>query len=173
MPGGYSLSTTELSPTTGADPREDPPPGCIRLRSFGLVTPGRRGLLDRSLARIGQSRSERERAALELDIPGIRSVLQEPLRILDVSSVAKLQRCHTLTTVTARARNGGIQRNVTGILNFLAELSTNLRYGRDSYCQHHRQHRCQQYQLPQFVPPPTIGSHNHLHSFTNNFTCQR
>jgi hypothetical protein len=71
------------------------------LESSRLLAAGRRGLLDRLVAAGQHRRREVERAAIELDVAGLRAVLQEALGVLQVAGIAELQRSHALAGVVA------------------------------------------------------------------------
>src|SRR5947209_16236632 len=80
------------------------------------LPPGRgcRGLLDLLGTRRAQYRRKLERGACLTDVPGVRFVLDDTLRVLLGAGVAELQRRHALVGVVALAGDRPDGRDATG-----------------------------------------------------------
>src|SRR5215207_6593225 len=119
-----------------------------------LAAAGRRGLLDRVLARrllLGLE-GELDPARLEVVESVFVRVLDERGAVVEVAGVAELQGRRALAGVVALVGDLEVRLQVLA-LGFLAEPTGNLRYSGDGSHHSQRQYRGQYDQFLQDVPP--------------------
>src|SRR5215207_2254339 len=109
------------------------------------------GLLDRLLARRLILRRELELASAELQVVGVRGVLQDTLLVGEVAGLAELQLSQTRVVVVALDGELVLCSDLAALVLGVPNLELHLREdGRCDQCQH-RHHRHYQNQLPQLL----------------------
>jgi hypothetical protein len=118
------------------------------------------GLVDRLVAG-RRARAEDVKVAanlVELEVIGIRSVLDLVDLVLRVAGVSVAYDPRTLVAVATCARDSERLVDVAAI-GFLITLLIDLRYGWDGYHKRYRQHHHQSKQLLQLLPPSLQTRH--------------